>query len=127
MVKTRTLPNIPVTHYSTRNLRVDLLNHLRAQAVLQNWTLEEALNETIVRGLSQLRAERRNEGEPVKKLLVDEKRGTRYVRAWKERRETAVQIWNSGEPKGEPDGDWVMPSVLPAVLAIEQALLQTPE
>lgn len=61
-----------------------------------------------------------------KRLLVDEVRSGRYVRAWKERRETVVQIWNGGEPTGEPDGDWVMPSVLPLELAVEQSILQTP-
>lgn len=52
-----------------------------------------------------------------------------YVRAWKEGkgrdREIAVQVWNSGKPEGEPEGDWGMPGILPVTAAIEQAILQT--
>ncbi len=51
-----------------------------------------------------------------------------YVRAWKEGRGrdrgVAVQVWWSGKPEGEPDGDWVMPPSL-GMFAVDQAILQT--
>lgn len=53
----------------------------------------------------------------------------RYVRAWTEGRgrdkEHCVQVWNSGKPEGEPQGDWGMPGVLPLNAAVEQAIAQT--
>ncbi len=56
-----------------------------------------------------------------------DKRGTHYVKAWKEKRETIVQVWLSkSKPEGEPDGDWAMPAWLSSVdAAIAQAVLQT--
>lgn len=63
------------------------------------------------------------------RLAVNEKRGDVYVKAWKEGRgrnaEVMVQVWKSGKPEGEPDGDWAMPGVLPVDVAVSQALLQT--
>lgn len=63
-----------------------------------------------------------------KRLLVDEVRGGRYVRCWKEGRghgEYMVQVWNGGKPEGEPDGDWVMPGALGISACVDQAILQT--
>ena len=62
------------------------------------------------------------------RILTDEVRGKRWVRAWKEGRghgEYVVQIWNSGTPDGKPDGDWGMPGILGLELSIVQALAQT--
>ena len=61
------------------------------------------------------------------KILFDQPYKDRYVRAWKEGREIIVQVWNSGEFLGDPDGDWAMPAVLGIMAAIEQAVLQTPK
>ena len=66
-----------------------------------------------------------------KRYLLDGMREGRYVRAWKEGRghrgEVMVQVWNSGKPEGEPDGDWAMPGILPVGACISQAILQTPK
>jgi hypothetical protein len=63
-----------------------------------------------------------------KKLLVDEVRGGRYVRAWKEgRSDLVVQVWKGSKPDGEPSGDWAMPAVLGLEAAVAQAVLQTKE
>jgi hypothetical protein len=60
------------------------------------------------------------------KYLVDGVRDGNYVRLWKEGREWVVQVWKGKkEPKGDPDGDWAMPGVLPAEAALGQAILQT--
>ena len=52
-----------------------------------------------------------------------------FVRAWAESRgrnkEYAIQVWMSGKPEGEPDGDWGMPGFLPLDAAIDQAILNT--
>jgi len=55
-------------------------------------------------------------------------KGRVYVRAWKERRETIVQVWHESNPvdQPEPDGDWAMPAFLNPTHAIEQAIIQTP-
>jgi hypothetical protein len=58
-------------------------------------------------------------------FLVDELRNGRWVRAFKERREIVVQVWNSGKPEGEPDGDWAMPGVLGVEVSVAQAISQT--
>lgn len=63
--------------------------------------------------------------------LFDGKRDGRYVRAWALGRgvekEIVVQVWNSGKPEGEPDGDWGMPAVLGLTGCVDQAVLQTPK
>lgn len=65
-----------------------------------------------------------------RRYLFDGIRAGRWVRAWREGRgrnaEIVVQIWNIGQPEGEPDGDWGMPPLLGIELAITQACLQTP-
>lgn len=48
-----------------------------------------------------------------------------YVRAWREKRQWAVQVWTSGKPEGDPDGDWVMPGVFSLMAAVEQSILQS--
>ena len=52
-----------------------------------------------------------------------------FVRAWGEgrgrQREIAIQVWLSGKPEGEPDGDWGMPGILPLDAAIDQAIINT--
>lgn len=54
--------------------------------------------------------------------------GEHYVRAWKERRNYAVQVWlNKTTPNGEPDGDWAYPAVLGLATVIAQAILDTKE
>ena len=72
----------------------------------------------------------RMDTKPKKKphLLVDEVQDGRHVRAWKEGRghgEYMVQVWNSGKPEGEPDGDWAMPGIIGLDGAVSQSLLQT--
>lgn len=65
-----------------------------------------------------------------KRYLLDGVRGDRYIRAWKEGRghgEIVVQIWNKPTPEGQPDGDWGMPGILGAILAVDQAIAQTPK
>lgn len=66
-----------------------------------------------------------------KRYLVDEVQDGRYVRAWKEGRgrnqEVVVQIWNSGKPEGDPDGEWGMPGILGVPACVSQALKQTPK
>lgn len=52
-------------------------------------------------------------------------RGLWYVRAWKERREIVVQVWNGEKPDGDPAGDWSMPGVLGLEAAIAQGVIQT--
>lgn len=59
------------------------------------------------------------------KILINENYEGRWVKCWKEKREWVVQIWNSGEPKGEPDGDWAMPGIIGMTAAIDQAIRQT--
>ncbi len=60
------------------------------------------------------------------KYLWDEMRGKHYVRAFKEQRDTVVQVWvNKTSPDGEPDGDWSMPSQLGLGTCIDQAILNT--
>jgi hypothetical protein len=64
------------------------------------------------------------------RYLVDGLREGRWIKLWKEGRghgEYMVQIWNSGKPEGEPDGDWAMPGIIGAVGAMETAVLQTPK
>jgi len=63
----------------------------------------------------------------IKSFVVDELRDGRYVRATKTRESIDIQIWNSGTPVGDPDGDWAMPKILGVEISIEQALLQTPK
>lgn len=61
------------------------------------------------------------------KYIFDGIRDGVYVRAWKEGRghgEIVVQVWKSGKPDGEPDGDWGMPGII-GDAAIDQAVLQT--
>lgn len=64
------------------------------------------------------------------RYLVNGSIGGRFVRAWSEGRgreaEIIVQIWNSGKPEGEPDGDWAMPKLLGETACVNQALAQTP-
>lgn len=60
------------------------------------------------------------------KLLVDEIRTGRYVRAWKQGRSYVVQVWNGEKPDGDPVGDWEMPGVLGLDGAVFQALIQSP-
>lgn len=59
------------------------------------------------------------------KILVDHEHEGRWVKAWKEKGSFIIQIWNSGKPEGDPDGDWEMPVILGLSGSIEQALLQT--
>lgn len=64
------------------------------------------------------------------KYLMNETRykthhGIVFVRMWKQRRDFNVQVWLSGTPEGEPDGDWEMPGVLGPTTCMEQAILQT--
>ncbi len=51
----------------------------------------------------------------------------KYVKAWKEGRDYAVQVWHNKTGEGEPDGDWGMPSILGLSGSIEQSIIQTPE
>lgn len=52
-----------------------------------------------------------------------------FIRAWAEgrgrNREITVDVWLSGKPEGESDGQWAMPGILPLDAAIEQAILNT--
>lgn len=64
--------------------------------------------------------------------LVDEgeKKGqTVYVRSWREGKgrnaEIIVQVWLSGKPEGDPDGDWGIPGVFGLEGAVAQAVIQT--
>jgi len=59
------------------------------------------------------------------KYLHDGVHNKVYVRAWKEKREIIVQVWLSGKPEGEPEGDWAMPGIIGVPAAVEQAILQT--
>ena len=59
------------------------------------------------------------------KLLFDGIENKHYVRAWKEGRDFAVQVWKGKKPEGEPAGDWLMPGVLGLDVCIAQAILQT--
>ena len=59
------------------------------------------------------------------KYLYDGVRGGYYVRAWKEGREIAVQVWVNTEPEGEPNGDWAMPGIIGVEASIAQAIFQT--
>lgn len=65
------------------------------------------------------------------RIEFDQLNQGRWVRAWREGRgrnaEIVVQIWNSGKPEGEPDGDWGMPAILGLSTAIAQAEVQTPK
>lgn len=60
------------------------------------------------------------------KYLVNEKRRDLFIRAWSEGRGRdsiiVVQIWESGKPEGDADGDWGMPSLLRVEGAITQAI-----
>lgn len=63
-----------------------------------------------------------------KKFIYDGIHGKAYARAWKEGKgrqaEIVVQVWMSGTPDGEPDGDWAMPACF-GIAAVDQAVLQT--
>ena len=61
------------------------------------------------------------------KYLIDGVRDGKYIRAWKEKRDYAVQVWLNGECEGKPDGDWGMPGVLGLETSVGQAVLQTKE
>lgn len=51
---------------------------------------------------------------------------THFIRAWKEKREWAIQVWlDKAAPEGEPQGDWEMPGAFPTIAAIEQSILNT--
>ena len=55
--------------------------------------------------------------------------GEQYVRAWPEgkgrQREIVVQVWISGKPEGEPDGEWGMPPEIGVASCISCAVAQT--
>jgi hypothetical protein len=61
------------------------------------------------------------------RLLVDgyQTEESVYVRAWKEGREYAVQVWKGETPTGEPAGDWGMPGALGLAASVAQAIKQT--
>ncbi len=62
----------------------------------------------------------------IKYLFEGVVNGKVYARAWRDgRNEIAVQVWKSGKPEGEPDGDWAVPKCLGLDLAIKQAIAQT--
>jgi hypothetical protein len=57
------------------------------------------------------------------KFLWDQMYEKSYIRAFKEKRETVVQVWlNKTSPDGDPDGDWAFPSILGLDIAINQAI-----
>jgi hypothetical protein len=64
-----------------------------------------------------------------KRYLFDHEYDGRYVRAWSDgkgrHREIVVQVWNSGKPEGEPDGEWGMPPEIGVASCISCAVAQT--
>jgi hypothetical protein len=50
------LPGVKLTSYTTRNLRVDLLDRVRVLAAVQRTTIEHVMNEVLEAGLVQLEA-----------------------------------------------------------------------
>jgi hypothetical protein len=60
-----------------------------------------------------------------KRLLVDEVRNGRFIRAWKERGEIVVQVWDGDKPEGESEHEWGMPGVLGLEACVDQAILQS--
>jgi len=63
------------------------------------------------------------------RILYDGDFKGKWIKAWKEGRgrsaEYVVQVWLSGKPEGEPDGDWGFPALGGVSDWLEQAVMNT--